>query len=85
MRLRTFVRKFAEIQFGKKVRSFSPKSSEMFLNSSKFVLISFAQYCMVNISAENAYRHLNAADARLLIFNSMFELINYEYNIHIFI
>ena len=45
MRLRTFVRKFAEIRFGKKVRSFLPKSSEMFLNSSKFVLISFAQYC----------------------------------------
>ena len=46
MWLQKFVRKFTKIQFGKKVRSLSPKDSEMFSNLSQFVLISFTQYCI---------------------------------------
>ena len=40
-------RKFGDISFRSKNRWFSSKSGEMFRNSSKFALITFAQYCTI--------------------------------------
>ena len=43
-------RKFGDISFRSKNRWFSSKSGEMSRNSSKFALISFAQYCILYFS-----------------------------------